>query len=78
MEDARRLGWPPLPRERAGVRGKGLKTRCQILSQMPSTPFTNIYHRLSYDSLRSIFRHSVCIHEVHRSATPPRSARIAV
>ncbi len=42
-------------RERAGVRDKGHNTPCQILSQMPSTPFTNIYHRLSYDSLRSIF-----------------------
>jgi len=58
---------------------------CQILSQMPSSPVANNFDSLGYDSQRSIKRRigpvypAQCVHpQVHRSATPPRDARIAV
>ena len=58
---------------------------CQILSQMPSSPGAYKFAGLGYDSKRSIKRRidliypAQCVHpQVHRSATPPRDARIAV
>ena len=66
--------------ERAGVRATEVHRPCQILSQMPLPADTNQCHGLGYDSPGSLrlIRHSVCILKVHRSATPPRRARIAV